>query len=377
MSVENSPALFQALKLRGLTLKNRVVASPMCQYSASAGVPNDWHFVHLGRFALGGAALVFVEATGVEAEGRISHGDVGLYNDEQEAALGRIAEFLRAQGAASGIQLAHAGRKASTRRPWTGGGPVPASNQPEAEQPWPTVAPSALPFADAYPVPQELTLADLERIQRAFVQATERALRAGFDVVEVHAAHGYLLSEFLSPISNVRSDHYGGDRAGRMRFPLEVVAAVRAHWPCERPLFVRVSAVDGTEGGWTLEDTVVFAKALKERGVDVIDCSGGGVTRSTATLGDTQAQGYQVPYADRVRREAEIVTMAVGRITEPAQANAIIASGQADLVALARALLDDPNWPLHARAELMPGNVGDAAYPQAVGYAVKALRRWP
>lgn len=374
MTHAGSPRLFQPLSIRELTLKNRVVISPMCQYSAVDGAPTDWHFVHLGRFALGGAALVFVEATSVEAEGRISAGDTGLYTDEQEQAFARIVKFLKAQGAATGMQLAHAGRKASTRPPWEGGGPAPRDG---AAQTWTPLAPSAIPFAEGYPVPAELSLPDIERIKRAFVSSAERALRADFDVLEVHTAHGYLLTQFLSPISNRRTDHYGGDRSGRMRLPLEIVAAVREVWPASRPLFVRISSVDGADGGWSLEDSVVYARELAARGVDVVDCSAGGVTPSTATLPDPRQPGYQVAFAERIKRDVGVLTMAVGRIVDAEQANAIIERGDADLVALARAALDDPNWALHAREKLSPETIGDAAYPRQVGYAMKALKRLP
>lgn len=368
-----SAPLFDPLELRELQLKNRVVVSPMCQYSAQDGVANDWHFVHLGRFALGGAGLIFVEATAVEAEGRISFADTGLYSDEQEAAFARIVRFLKSQGAAVGIQLAHAGRKASTLPPWEGGGPTKASSA-AAAQPWQPVAPSSLPFTEGYPVPTELTLADLQRLKRSFVHATERALRAGFDVLEVHAAHGYLLTQFLSPLSNQRSDQYGGSRDQRMRFPLEVVEQVRAVWPANKPLFVRISAVDGAPGGWSLDDSVVFARELQARGVDVVDCSGGGVTPSIATLPNPREPGYQVPFAARIKREVGIRTMAIGRITDAEQANTIVAEGSADLVALARQMLDDPNWALHARERLLPETTGGPAYPRQVGYAIKGLK---
>lgn len=366
-------ALFRPLPLRELTLKNRLVVSPMCQYSAQGGVPNDWHLVHLGRFAIGGAALVFTEATAVEAEGRISYADTGLYNDEQELSFARIVRFIHSQGAAAGMQLAHAGRKASVRVPWEGGGP----GRDEDPERWTPVAPSALPFADRYPVPTELTLTDLERLRRSFVRSAERALSANFDVVEVHVAHGYLLNEFLSPISNQRRDTYGGDRAGRMRFPLEVVEAVRGVWPASRPLFVRISSVDGTEGGWSLDDSVALARELAARGVDVVDCSSGGITPSTATIPDPRQLGYQVPFAERIKREAGIATMAIGRINDATLANDIVRNGSADLVALGRPLLDDPNFALHAREQLLPETIGDAAYPRQVGYAIKALKRPP
>ncbi|AKT43626.1 NADH:flavin oxidoreductase/NADH oxidase [Chondromyces crocatus] len=368
----SEPALFQPLTLRGLTLKNRVVVSPMCQYSAVDGVANDWHFVHLGRFAIGGAGTVFVEATGVEARGRISHGDMGLYNDEQQAALARIAAFVKSQGAVPAIQLAHAGRKASTHRPWQGGASITPENALPGEPPWTTVAPSALPFDEGWHTPHALTLEEIAELKEAWASSTRRALAAGFEIVEVHAAHGYLLTEFLSPISNQRTDAYGGDLAGRMRLLLEVVEVVRAVWPEDRPVFVRISAVDGTEGGWSLEDSLVLARELKARGVDVVDCSSGGLSPSMATL-NRPAPGYQVPYAEALRKEVKLATMAVGLILDAAQAEAILQSGQADLVALGRALLVDPNWTQTAKAALAPEQAGDATWPPAVGYAVKRL----
>jgi 2,4-dienoyl-CoA reductase-like NADH-dependent reductase (Old Yellow Enzyme family) len=335
-------------KVRDLTLKNRIVVSPMCQYSAIDGVANDWHLVHLGRFALGGAALVFVEATGVEARGRISPGDMGLWNDEQARALARIADFLKANGAAAGIQLAHAGRKGSTRRPWDGGAELGAEDAAKGEAAWETLAPSAIPFADNYPTPKAMRVADMAEVIVAFREAARRAYDAGFDVVEVHAAHGYLLHEFLSPLSNHRTDAYGDGREGRMRFPLEVIETVRAVWPMHKPLFLRVSSVDYTEGGVTIEDTIAFAKAAKALGVDVIDCSSGGNTPAPPAL----FPGYQVQFAEAVRKEAGVATMAVGLILDAARAEDIVSSGKADLIALARPALDDPNFAIHASATL-------------------------
>ncbi|EYF02717.1 NADH:flavin oxidoreductase/NADH oxidase [Chondromyces apiculatus] len=368
----SEPALFEPLTLRGLTLKNRVVVSPMCQYSAVEGAPTDWHFVHLGRFAVGGAGTVFVEATGVEARGRITHGDMGLYNDEQQAALARIAAFVKSQGATPGIQLAHAGRKASTQRPWQGGDAITKENMLPGEPPWTTVAPSAIPFKEGWHTPEALSLEEIAALKEAWVSSTKRALAAGFEIVEIHAAHGYLFTEFLSPVANKRTDAYGGSRENRMRFLLEVTEAVRAVWPEDRPLFVRISAVDGTEGGWTLEDSVVLAKELKARGVDVVDCSSGGATPSMATI-NRPALSYQVPYAEALRREADLKTMAVGLIVDAHQAEEILTSGQADLVALGREMLDDPNWTQHARATLAPEKLGDKAWPDAVGYAIPGL----
>jgi 2,4-dienoyl-CoA reductase-like NADH-dependent reductase (Old Yellow Enzyme family) len=344
----SDPVLLSPFKIGDLTLKNRIVVSPMCQYSAIDGVVTDWHLVHLGRFALGGAALVFVEATGVEARGRISPGDVGIWNDDQARALARIAEFLKSNGAAAGIQLAHAGRKASTRRPWDGGAELNAEDAAKGEPAWETLAPSAIPFSDTYPLPKAMSTADMGEVIVAFREATRRALDAGFDVVEIHAAHGYLLHEFLSPLSNHRTDAYGGDRAGRMKFPLEVVETVRAVWPKGKPLFMRVSSVDYTDGGVTIEDTVEFAKAAKAVGVDVVDCSSGGNTATPPKL----RPGYQVPFARAVRKGADIATMAVGLILDAALAEAIVAGGKADLVALARPALEDPNFAIHASATL-------------------------
>jgi 2,4-dienoyl-CoA reductase-like NADH-dependent reductase (Old Yellow Enzyme family) len=344
----SSPRLLSPLTLRDLTLKNRVVVSPMCQYAAVDGLVNDWHLVHLGRFALGGAGLVFVEATGVEARGRISPGDVGLWNDDQARALSRIVEFLQANGAKAGIQLAHAGRKASTRRPWDGGGELTVEDAARGEAGWETLAPSALPFAETYPLPKAMSTADMGEVIVAFREAARRADDAGFDVVEIHAAHGYLLHEFLSPLSNHRNDAYGGDLAGRMKFPLEVIQTVRAVWPEAKPLFLRISAVDHVEGGVTIADSVAFAKAAKALGVDVVDCSSGGNTPTPPPL----SPGYQVPYAAAVREGAGVATMAVGLILEPGLAEEILASGKADLVALARPALDDPNFAIHASAVL-------------------------
>ena len=343
-----TPELLSPITLRRLTLKNRIVISPMCQYSAVAGMVTDWHLVHLGRFALGGASLVFVEATGVEARGRISHGDVGLWNDDQARALSRIADFLRANGAAAGIQLAHAGRKGSTRRPWEGRAELTAEDAAKGEAPWETIAPSAIPFADDYPLPRAMKTADMAEVIVAFREATKRALDAGFDVVEIHAAHGYLLHEFLSPLSNHRTDDYGGSLQNRMRFPLEVIETVRAVWPENKPLFLRLSSVDHVAGGLTIEDTVEVAKAAKTLGVDVVDCSSGGNAPAQIPL----SPGYQVPYAEAVRKGAEVATMAIGLILDPELAQSIVAEGKADLVALARPALDDPNFALHAVAAL-------------------------
>ncbi len=363
-----TPQLLTPFKVRDLTLKNRIVISPMCQYSAVDGVVNDWHLVNLGRFAMGGAGLVFVEASGVEPRGRISPGDVGIWNDEQARALARIADFLKANGAAAGIQLAHAGRKGSTRRPWDGGTELDAADAANGEAAWETIAPSPLPFAEKYPTPKAMSTADMAQVIVAFREATLRAETAGFDVVEVHAAHGYLLHEFLSPLSNHRTDEYGSGRAGRMRFPLEVIETVRAVWPAHKPLFLRVSAVDYPEGsGLTVEDTIAFTQAAKALGVDVVDCSSGGNTPTPPAL----FPGYQVQFAQAVRKEAGLATMAVGLILDAKLANEIVSSGQADLIALARPALDDPNFAIHASAEL----TGEPDYALAPTPAKSGLDR--
>jgi 2,4-dienoyl-CoA reductase-like NADH-dependent reductase (Old Yellow Enzyme family) len=345
-------ALFSPLTLRGLTLPNRLVVAPMCQYSVTDGFVGDYHLAHLGRFALGGFGLVVVEATGVTPEGRISHGDVGLWSDDHIPGLARVVDFLHAEGTAAGIQLAHAGAKASSLRPWDGTGPVTRENARPGEAPWPTVSASAVPAGPGWPTPHALDADGLAEVREAFVAATRRAETAGFDVVELHAAHGYLLHQFLSPLSNRREDAYGGSLEARMRFPLEVVDAVRAAWPADRPLFVRVSSVDGSRDGMTVEDTVAFARELKARGVDAVHTSGGGLGGGWE---HPIGYGYQVPFAARVRTEAEIPTVAVGLIVDARQAEAIVAGGAADLVAIAREAQDDPNFAVHAARELTAG----------------------
>lgn len=366
-------SLFTPLALRGLTLRNRLVVSPMCQYSADDGMANDYHLVHLGRFALGGFAAVIVEATAVAPEGRISHGDMGIWSDAHIEPLARIARFLGAYDAAPGIQLAHAGRKGSSRRPWRGAGTVVAADAEDlGDLPWQTVAPSALAHAENYASPDELDLDGIAGIRAAFGAAARRALAAGFEIVEVHAAHGYLLNEFLSPIANRRNDRYGGSIENRMRLPLEIVADVRAIWPHDKPVFVRISATDNIEGGWTVDDSVTFARELKALGVDLVDCSSGGF----AGAAFTPTPHYQVPNAEVVRRRAGIPTMAVGMIFDARAAQSIVADGQADLVALARSALNDPNWPLHAMKELAGGDDARfATWPTQAGYAVRAQEK--
>lgn len=329
--------LYTPLTLRGTTTRNRVWVSPMCQYSAVDGVPQDWHLVHLGGFAVGGAGLVLTEATAVSPEGRISPADTGLYDDAQVDAWRRIVDFVRAQGAVPGVQLAHAGRKASVRPPWQGGTAVPP-----AEGGWPTVAPSPIPFG-GLPAPRELTDTDLRRVRADVAAAARRALAAGFEVVEVHMAHGYLLHEFLSPLANRRTDGYGGPFENRVRFPLEVVDVLREVLPERLPLLVRVSATDWVDGGWSVDETVAFAGLLAEHGVDLVDCSSGGLVPD-ATI--PAAPGYQVPFAERVRREAGVPTAAVGLLTDAKQAEDLLAVGAADAVVVGRELLRDPHTPL-------------------------------
>jgi 2,4-dienoyl-CoA reductase-like NADH-dependent reductase (Old Yellow Enzyme family) len=343
------PSLFTPFALRSIETRNRIAISPMCQYSAEDGIADDWHFVHLGKFAQGGAGIVFVEATAVEARGRITHGDLGIWSEAQVPPLRRIAHFVKAQGAVPAIQLAHAGRKASMQRPWHGNGPMSEADTARGEDAWPIVAPSAIPLDRGWLVPTELSISDLHALKEAWRRAAERALSAGFEIVEIHSAHGYLLHEFLSPLSNRRTDAYGGDFEGRTRFPLEIAEIVRTTWPKDKAVFVRVSAVDGIDGGWTLEETVAFARELKARGVDLIDCSSGGIAGSaTAGRAAPTTVGFQVPFAERVRREVGIPTMAVGLIVDAKQAEEVIQAGKADLIALAREALFDPNWPLHA-----------------------------
>ncbi|HUJ25142.1 MAG TPA: NADH:flavin oxidoreductase/NADH oxidase [Myxococcales bacterium] len=335
--------LFDPLNLRDVALRNRIVVSPMCQYSSEDGFANDWHFVHLGARAVGGAGLVFTEATAVTPEGRISPQDLGIWKDEHVEPLARIVRFVQDHGAVAGMQLAHAGRKGSTAQPWKGGKPVPLS-----QGGYGIVAPSAVPFYDGH-VPEALDESGIARIVRAFADAAERALLAGFRVIELHAAHGYLLHEFLSPLSNQRADAYGGPFDRRIRALLEVTRAVRTRWPERLPLFVRISATDWAGGGWDVEQSIELSRRLKPEGVDLIDCSSGGlVPGAKIPLGP----GYQTQFAERVRREGGIATGAVGLIRSAFQAEHVLRTGQADVVILAREFLRNPHWPLAAAREL-------------------------
>jgi len=337
-------SLFAPLTLGNVTLRNRIAVSPMCEYSAVDGMPNDWHLVHLGSRAVGGAGLVMTEATAVSPEGRISPADTGIWNDAQQAAWTRIAGFIGAQGAVPGIQLAHAGRKGSTQVPWLGNGAVATDDGG-----WVPVAPSAIAFSPDYPMPGALDAAGIEKVLSDFAAAARRARDAGFGVIEIHAAHGYLLHEFLSPLSNVRADAWGGSLENRARLLREVVAAVRAEWPAPRPLLVRVSATDWVAGGWDIDECVELARRLRADGVDLIDCSSGGLVAHAKI---PVAPGYQVPFAARIRREAGIATGAVGMITEATQAQKILDDGDADLIIMAREMLRDPYFPRRAAKEL-------------------------
>jgi 2,4-dienoyl-CoA reductase-like NADH-dependent reductase (Old Yellow Enzyme family) len=337
------PRLFTPLTIREVTFPNRIAVSPMCQYSAEDGFANDWHLVHLGSRAIGGAGSVIVEATAVEARGRITPADLGIWSDQHIEFLSRIARFCKLHGSVPGIQLAHAGRKASTEAPWLGGHPLSADAGA-----WQAVAPSAVAF-DGYPAPAELSVDEIGRIVQAFAAGASRARAAGFEFVEIHAAHGYLLHEFLSPLSNKRSDQYGGSFENRIRLTLEVTDAIRGVWAEQLPLFLRISASDWMENGWTVEDSVNLAKVVRGRGVDLIDCSSGGNTPAARI---PVGPGYQVPFAERIRKEADIRTGAVGMITEPQQAEAILSSGAADLVIVAREMLREPYWPIKAAEAL-------------------------
>jgi 2,4-dienoyl-CoA reductase-like NADH-dependent reductase (Old Yellow Enzyme family) len=335
--------LFSPFALRSVTFANRIFVSPMCQYSSDEGMPNDWHFVHLGSRAVGGAAMVCVEASGVTPVGRITPWDAGLWSREHAVAWKRVADFVRAQGSIPGIQLAHAGRKASCAKPWEGGKPLAAS-----QGAWETLGPSAVAFGD-YPAPRAMTAKEIEATVEDFRKSARLALDAGFDVVEVHGAHGYLLHNFCSPLSNLRTDEWGGSLDNRLRFPLAVARAVREAWPADKPVFYRLSGSDWAEGGWDIAQAIELSRRLKATGIDLIDCSSGG---NIATQKIPLGPGYQVPFAEAIRREAGIATMAVGLICDPVQAEQIVSLGQADAVCLARAFLRDPYWPRHAAKAL-------------------------
>ncbi|MEL6997977.1 MAG: NADH:flavin oxidoreductase/NADH oxidase [Pseudomonadota bacterium] len=360
--------LFSPFRLRDVTFRNRIAVSPMSQYRAVDGCANDWHMVHLGRFALGGAGLVYAEATAVERDGRRTHGDLGLWDDRQVEPLVPITRFLENEGAVPGIQLGHAGRKASERRPWHGETPVDDEDLRErGEAPWPAIAPSAIPYAEGWPTPRDMSEADIERVIAAFGAAAHRARHAGFKIIEVYAAHGFLVHQFLSPIANQRTDRWGGSPENRRRFAVEVARAIRAAWPEELPLAFRLSATDWLDGGVEIDETIETACALKDAGVDVIDCSTGGIGGKERPRRMKIEQGFQAPFAQAIREKADIATMAVGFLWDAELCEKIVSSGHADMVALARELLDDPNWPLHA-ARTLGADINHEQWPVEAGW---------
>ncbi len=344
------PHLFTPIALRGVELRNRIVLTPMCQYQAVDGYVQDWHHAHHARFAAGGLGAAFVEATGVTRNGRITYGCTGIWEDGQVPGFKRIADLYKAFGTRPGIQIGHSGRRGSAARPWEGAAPLAANSGPDT--PWQTVGSSPIPEREGYPVPRELTVAEIEDLIEAFAAAARRALAAGFEILEIHGAHGYLIHSFVSPLSNRRTDEFGGTLEKRMRFALLVAESVRSIWPEDKPLFYRASCVDGVPGGLTIEDTIALARALKQKGVDLIDCSSGGM-QGPATLSARKIwPGYQVEYAEAIRSNSGVPTMAVGAILEPSQAEAILASGQTDLIALGRQMLAEPHWAYRAAQEL-------------------------
>jgi len=334
--------LFSSLKIKSKTFRNRVVLSPMCQYKASDGIVNDWHFQHYSRFAFSGLGAAFIEATGVSPEGRIGHGCTGIWNDDHITGLSKIAKTFNEYKCLSGIQLAHAGRKASFLRPWDGASPI--TENEKSEPAWQTIGPSAIPINENSPVPKEMTIEDINKVKEEFKKAAQRADKAGFDIIEIHGAHGYLLHSFFSPISNHRNDLYGGSFENRIRFALEVIADIKSVWPENKPLFYRLSSIDAPGEGADLQDNINLAKALKVAGVDVVDCSSGGITGSPVLTKSKIIPGFQVPYSEKIKNEAEINSMAVGAIINPDQANEIILNKRADLVAIGRELLADTQW---------------------------------
>ena len=367
--ISTETLLFKPIKLREVLAANRVVISPMCQYSAKDGLPNQWHYQHISALAAGGAGIVIMEASAVQQQGRITHGDLGIWSDIHSDALVPYVEVMRSHGVVPAIQIGHAGRKASMQRPWHGNGPLDESDAARGELPWDIVAPSALPTGEEFLVPRALTVEEIKQLVADFGAAAARCDRVGFDLIEIHGAHGYLLHSFLSPLSNQRSDEYGGNLENRMRFVLEVVDAVRDNWPERKPLFFRISGVDGAQNGWELDDSVVLARELKQRGVDVIDCSSGGIAAasSPAARGLPRGPGFQVPIASRIRRETDVMTQAVGLITDAAQAEEILQTGDADLISIAREALYNPYWPKHA-AQQLGVDEGFEQWPEQAGW---------
>lgn len=359
------PLLFTPITLRGVTAPNRTVLAPMVQYRARHGVPTDFHMVHLGKFALGRFGIVMNEATAVEARGRVSHGCPGIWNDEQVSGWKRVVDYIHLEGSLAAMQLAHAGRKASTHRAIDGTHPYSATDAAKGLTPWEPIGPTGDPTGPGQNIPRQMTKADIAEVVQAFADGAKRADAAGFDIVEIHGAHGYLIASFLSPVSNVRNDEYGGDRAGRMRFALDITRAVRAAWPSHKPLFFRVSSLDGADG-WNLDDTVIFAQELKSLGVDVVDCSSGGLTGSAVAAPIKRYPGFQVPFAEAVRK-AGVPSMAVGLILDGKQAEQILQEGKADLIAIGRQALYDPFWPVHA-AEQLGCDADFGMWPEEYGW---------
>jgi len=359
--------LFTPISIRGVVFPNRIVVPPMCQYSAHEGYVDDWHLVNLGRFAIGGAGLIITEATAVQKKGRITHGCPGLWTDEQIIGHSRIAQFISRNGAIPGIQLGHAGRKASMQRPWHGNGPLNEDDFTRGDMPWKIVAPSACSVDDGWEIPEELSVEKIDELIDDFVAAAMRAVRAGYRVIELHGAHGYLIHSFLSPVSNKRNDKYGGNLSRRMRLAIEISSALRQSIPDEMPLFFRVSSTDNVENGWSIEDSVALANELRNVGVDVVDCSSGGISGSATAAKGKRMPGYQVPFAEKIKQNANVMTMAVGLITHPEQANQIIENGQADLVAVAREALFNPMWAAQA-AQYLNQDTQFSLWPKQSGW---------
>lgn len=368
-------ALFTPFKLRDVSFKNRIAVSPMSQYRAKQGFTNDWHLVHLGRFALGGAGLIYVEATAVEADGRRTAGDIGLWTDDQISGLKNITTFLSSEGSVPGIQLSHAGRKASERRPWHGETPIDKEDkQLRDEDSWQSIGPSAVPYADGWPAPLEMSHADIQRVINAFGEAAARAHRAGFKMIEIYAAHGFLIHQFLSPIANHRSDKWGGSPSNRSRFAIEVAKSIRTQWPDELPLAFRLSATDWLDNGLEIDDTVIIARHLKEAGVDMIDVSSGGISGKERPRRMELKQGFQVPFATQISQETDLATMGVGFLWDADVCEQLIAKNQVDMIALARELLANPNWPQHAAQQLGLNNDHDLAPVEAGWWLMKRDR---
>jgi 2,4-dienoyl-CoA reductase-like NADH-dependent reductase (Old Yellow Enzyme family) len=346
-ATETLPLLFTPITMRSVTARNRIVASPMCQYQSEDGAPNDWQLAHLGRLAIGGCGIVFGEETGVEARGRKTYTCAGIYDDKHIAAYRRLNDLVRANGAVPAIQLGHAGRKASCHDAVKDWAPLRPEDAADGFEPWTAIGPSALPQTPNHPVPRAMSETDIADVVQAFADAAVRAEKAGYEILEIHGAHGYLIHQFLSPLTNKRNDGYGGNRENRTRFSLEVTRAVRAAWPKDKPLFYRLSAVDGQGGMWNIEDSIALSSALKDCGVDIVDCSSGGIVGSASMSTVPRLPGFQVPFAERIKKEAGIATMAVGLITEGEQAERILQNGQADLIAIARELMWYADWPAH------------------------------